>query len=103
MRTRITIAEKEIGVFDDVKIGMGLAMQLEDETGWTVPELIEQVGRGSGRALQALVWFTQVQSGNPRPDRHLEFTFDDIKLHDLDAEEAGAGKDSGPVKAVKAA
>lgn len=108
MKTRITVAGTEIGVFNDDGVGMGLAMRLEDETGWTVPELLQQVGRGSARALQALVWFTQVQSGHPTPNRHMEFTFQDLVLEPLDEPEQeteSAGKDAGPgkPKAVRAA
>jgi hypothetical protein len=103
MRARVSVKGREIGEFNDVKVGMSLAMQLEDATGWTVPELVEQVGRASGRGLQAFVWFTQLQAGVPNPERHMEFTFEEFKLDSIDEEGDDAGKAPGPVKAVKAA
>jgi hypothetical protein len=106
MRVEISIKGEKVGVFDDKQILMGRMIQLEDATGWTLPELLEQVSRGSGRGLQALVWFTQVLSGNPAPVRHWDFLLEDLEMKDLEAEDAKdveAGKEGKPVKAVKAA
>lgn len=100
MRTKITLAGVELGVFDDEEIDMNLAMQLEDKTGLTIVELGQQVGRGSARAIQAMVWLTQLQAGKPA-DLHQNFKFKDLQVENVEepAEEpVGKG-----VKAVKAA
>jgi len=76
---RVTFRGEDVGILDADTVTMDHALQLEDKTGFTLQELVPGVGRGSAKAIRALVWFQLLRAGKPQ-DLHQDFTFADFDV-----------------------
>lgn len=86
-KLQITLKGEDLGVFDPDAVTMEQAMQLEDQTGYTVGDLMPALGKLSARAMQALVWFQRIRIGQANPPRHENFTFGDLKAEEVPDED----------------
>ena len=105
MQLKVRLGDEDLGTFDDNDLTIDHAMQLEDKTGYALVEFVQNLQRGSARALQALVWLQRLRNGRPG-ELHSNFKIGDLKLAVVEddaadpleavADAAGEGKnDSG--------
>lgn len=86
-KLRITLKGEDLGIFDPDDVDMEQAMQLQDQTGYTVGDLMPALGKLDARAMQALVWFQRIRIGQRDPNRHENFKFKDLNAEDVPDED----------------
>jgi hypothetical protein len=86
-KLHITLKGEDLGTFDPDDVDMEQAMQLQDQTGYTVGDLMPALGKLDARAMQALVWFQRIRIGQVNPNRHENFKFGDLKAEDVPDED----------------
>lgn len=86
-KTKLTLRGEVLGEFDPDDVDMEEAMQLQDQTGFTVGELLPAIGKLDARAMQALVWFVRWRGGDKHANKHENFKFGDLDAVDVPDED----------------
>lgn len=86
-KMKFTLKGEDLGVFDPNDVDMEQAMQLQDQTGYTVGDLMPALGKLDARAMQALVWFLRIRNGQTNANKHENFKFGDLKAEDIPDED----------------
>jgi hypothetical protein len=86
-KLKLMLKGEDLGVFDPDDVDMEQAMQLQDQTGFTVGDLMPALGKLDARAMQALVWFQRIRLGQTSANKHENFKFGDLKVEDVPDED----------------
>lgn len=82
-KLHIVLKDEDLGEFDPDEVDMEQAMQLQDQTGFTIGELMPALGKLDARAMQALVFLQRICLGQHPATWHAKFKFGDLKVEEV--------------------
>jgi hypothetical protein len=86
-KLHITLKGEDLGIFDPDEVDMEQAMQLQDQTKFTVGDLMPALGKLDARAMQALVYLQRIRQGQHPTTWHENFKFGDLDAKDVPDED----------------
>lgn len=76
--------DKEVLTFDYEKLLLAEAVALEDETGWSMGQLLGYAGIGSYKAARAMIWILRKRANPKTKISDINYALEQIFIEDPD-------------------
>lgn len=80
MALHIKLGDEDLGEFNLDRLDVRTAIELEELTGLTAPEVLDGAKRYSGRALRAIVWLQRRRQGQNVAPEAITFEIGDFSV-----------------------